>query len=59
MTINRTLSKREWEVTERVLQGKTNKIIAATLSISERTVEFQWLGIRQLTYDYLDHLEAV
>lgn len=38
--LNRKLSKREWDVTELVLQGKTNKAIAAALSISERTVEF-------------------
>src|SRR5512141_2917200 len=34
------LSKREWEVVELLLQGKSNKLIALSLGISERTVEF-------------------
>lgn len=33
------LSEREWEVFERVANGDMNKIIAADLGISERTVE--------------------
>lgn len=33
------LSKREWEVFERVADGEMNKVIAADLGISERTVE--------------------
>lgn len=34
-----SLSEREWEVFERVADGDMNKIIAADLGISERTVE--------------------
>ena len=34
------LSKREMEVVELVLQGKSNKQIASSLVISVRTVEF-------------------
>ncbi len=34
------LSKREWEVVELLLQGKSNKLIASALGISDRTVEF-------------------
>jgi len=33
------LSQREWEVFERVADGEMNKVIAADLGISERTVE--------------------
>lgn len=36
----RPLSKRETEVVELLLQGKSNKLIAASLDIAERTVEF-------------------
>ena len=34
-----SLSAREWEVFERVAEGEMNKVIAADLGISERTVE--------------------
>lgn len=34
-----SLSEREWQVFERVAEGEMNKVIAADLSISERTVE--------------------
>ena len=34
------LSKREGEVVDQLRQGKSNKLIAASLGISERTVEF-------------------
>lgn len=34
------LSSREWEVVEQLLEGKSNKQIAATLHITVRTVEF-------------------
>ena len=34
-----TLSDREWQVFERVADGEMNKVIAADLGISERTVE--------------------
>ena len=35
-----SLSKREKEVVELLLQGKSNKLIALSLGISDRTVEF-------------------
>jgi DNA-binding CsgD family transcriptional regulator len=34
------LSKREWEVVNLLREGKSNKLIASALHISERTVEF-------------------
>ncbi len=34
------LSSREWEVANLLRQGKSNKLIASALNISERTVEF-------------------
>lgn len=34
------LSNREWEVVSLLLQGKSNKLIASSLGISNRTVEF-------------------
>jgi DNA-binding CsgD family transcriptional regulator len=34
------LSSREWEVVNLLLQGKSNKLIALSLGISDRTVEF-------------------
>lgn len=34
------LSKREWEVVNLLREGKSNKLIASSLGISERTVEF-------------------
>ena len=39
------LSKREWEVAELLLQGKSNKSIASSLGISDRTVEFHLKNI--------------
>ena len=39
------LSRREWEVLRLLLQGKSNKLIAASLDISERTVEFHLKNI--------------
>lgn len=39
------LSNREWEVVELLLQGKSNKLIASSLSIAERTVEFHLKNI--------------
>jgi DNA-binding CsgD family transcriptional regulator len=39
------LSNREWEVVEQVLQGKSNKMIASSLGISPRTVEFHLKNI--------------
>jgi len=39
------LSKREWEVVKLLLQGKSNKLIASGLGISDRTVEFHLKNI--------------
>lgn len=39
------LSDREWEVVERLRQGESNKLIASSLHISERTVEFHLTNI--------------
>ena len=39
------LSHREWEVAQLLLQGKSNKLIALSLGISERTVEFHLKNI--------------
>lgn len=39
------LSNREWEVLKLLLQGKSNKMIAFSLGISERTVEFHLTNI--------------
>jgi DNA-binding CsgD family transcriptional regulator len=40
-----SLSKREWEVANLLLQGKSNKLIASSLGISQRTVEFHLKNI--------------
>ncbi len=42
-----TLSKREWQVTEKILEGLPNKSIANQLFISERTVKFHCANIYQ------------
>jgi DNA-binding CsgD family transcriptional regulator len=39
------LSNREWEVVNLLRQGKSNKLIASSLTISERTVEFHLKNI--------------
>lgn len=39
------LSNREWDVLELLLQGKSNKLIASSLGISARTVEFHLKNI--------------
>lgn len=39
------LSNREWDVLKLVLQGKSNKLIASSLDISVRTVEFHLKNI--------------
>ena len=39
------LSNREWEVLNLLLQGKSNKLIASSLGISDRTVEFHLKNI--------------
>ncbi len=45
MTEFNPLSKREQEVVKLLLQGKSNKLIAASLGISDRTVEFHLKNI--------------
>ena len=39
------LSNREWEVVKQLMQGKSNKLIASALGISDRTVEFHLKNI--------------
>lgn len=39
------LSNREWEVVNHLLQGKSNKMIASSLGVSKRTVEFHLKNI--------------
>lgn len=39
------LSSREWEVVKLLMEGKSNKLIALALGISERTVEFHLKNI--------------
>ena len=39
------LSNREWEVAKLLLEGKSNKLIALALGISDRTVEFHLKNI--------------
>lgn len=39
------LSNREWDVLKLLLQGKSNKMIASSLGISDRTVEFHLKNI--------------
>ena len=39
------LSSREWDVVNLLREGKSNKMIAAALGISERTVEFHLKNI--------------
>jgi DNA-binding CsgD family transcriptional regulator len=39
------LSNREWEVVKHLQQGKSNKLIASSLDISDRTVEFHLTNI--------------
>lgn len=39
------LTNREWEVVKLLLQGKSNKLIASALGISNRTVEFHLKNI--------------
>ena len=45
MAQSNKLSIREWEVAKLLLQGKSNKLIASSLGISERTVEFHLKNI--------------
>jgi DNA-binding CsgD family transcriptional regulator len=52
------LSDREWEVVEQVLQGKSNKMIASSLGISRRTVEFHLKNI-YAKYEVRSRIELV
>lgn len=52
------LSKREWEVVKLLLQGKSNKMIAASLDISERTVEFHLKNV-YIKYQVNSRIELV
>jgi len=45
MEYTKSLSRREEEVVDLLLQGKSNKQIALALHISERTVEFHLKNI--------------
>ena len=45
MTQTAQLSNREWEVAQLLLEGKSNKMIALSLGVSERTVEFHLKNI--------------
>jgi DNA-binding CsgD family transcriptional regulator len=52
------LSSREWEVVKLLFQGKSNKLIAAALGISTRTVEFHLKNI-YAKYEVNSRLELV
>ena len=45
MAQSNKLSNREQEVVKLLLEGKSNKLIASALSISDRTVEFHLRNI--------------
>jgi DNA-binding CsgD family transcriptional regulator len=45
MAQSNQLSNREWEVVKLLLEGKSNKLIALSLRISDRTVEFHLKNI--------------
>ena len=52
------LSKREWEVVGLLLQGNSNKQIAASLGISTRTVEFHLKNI-YLKFEVRSRIELI
>jgi DNA-binding CsgD family transcriptional regulator len=52
------LSTREWEVIEQLLQGKSNKLIAASLNITVSTVEFHLKNIYE-KFNVSSRLELV
>lgn len=52
------LSKREWEVAKLLLQGKSNKLIASSLGISDRTVEFHLKNI-YIKYQVSSRIELI
>lgn len=58
MTHPISLSNREEEVVEQLLEGKSNKLIAASLNISERTVEFHLKNIYE-KYEVSSRVELV
>ena len=45
MAQNNRLSDREWEVVKLLQEGKSNKLIASALHITESTVEFHLKNI--------------
>jgi DNA-binding NarL/FixJ family response regulator len=45
MAPSEKLSSRQQEVVDQLLEGKSNKLIASSLNISERTVEFHLKNI--------------
>ncbi len=58
MSEHNELSDREREVIKQLLEGKSNKLIAAALSISERTVEFHLKNIYE-KYQVRSRVELV
>ncbi|HSA98901.1 MAG TPA: helix-turn-helix transcriptional regulator, partial [Candidatus Nitrosotenuis sp.] len=52
------LSNREWEVIKLLLQGKSNKMIASSLGISVRTVEFHLKNI-DATFEVSSRIELI
>ena len=52
------LSNREWDVVRLLIQGKSNKLIAASLGISSRTVEFHLKNI-YAKYQVYSRMELV
>jgi LuxR family maltose regulon positive regulatory protein len=55
MSDNRQFSKRENEVIELLLQGKSNKQIAQTLVVSARTVEYHLKNVYKKTSSKLQN----
>lgn len=58
MKPNPPLSKREQEVVQLLLEGKSNKLIASALSVSDRTVEFHLTNI-YAKFDVNSRMELV
>jgi DNA-binding CsgD family transcriptional regulator len=58
MTQVNQLSNREWDVVRLLIQGKSNKLIAASLGISSRTVEFHLKNI-YAKYQVYSRMELV
>ena len=51
MAQSNQLSDREQEVVKLLLEGKSNKLIASALGISDRTVEFQLGGLETSLFE--------